>query len=192
MLVHRRTDILLGVMPLARVLCSVVLPAPLMGLLLWEQAWWMRRKQMRAQMYAAAKARAEALGRPLVVIGDPKGGATHDDYGCGDLAIDLTGCPECVGPDGEPNGIAADICEPGSIPLENDSAVVFVACVLEYVPDFDAALDEILRVAGGPENVFVVRVEPWTITSFAYPGARRTLSEDGLSVLTEIPQLTGS
>lgn len=190
MLVHRRTDILLGVMPLARILCSVILPAPMMGLVLWEQAWWMRRRQLRAQMYAAAKARAEALGRPLVVIGDPKGGATQDDYGCGDLAIDLTGCPECTN-DGEPNGIVADVCEPGSIPLENDSAVVFVACVLEYVSDFDAALDEILRVAGGPENVFVVRVEPWTITSVVYPGARRMLAEDGLSVIAEFPVLSG-
>jgi hypothetical protein len=181
---------LFGTMTVARVMGAVLLPAPCVALMAWEQIWWMRRRQIRADLYARAQQRAEALGRPLVVIGDPKGGVTHDDYGCGDLSIDLTGCPECLGPDGLPNGVAADLCEPGSIPAENDSTVVFVACVLEYVPDFDAACEEILRVAGSPENVFVVRVEPWTMVGLMYPGGRRLLSEDGLSVLMEFPRRT--
>jgi hypothetical protein len=56
--------------------------------------------------------------------------------------------------------------------LANDSAVVFVSCVLEYVSDPEAALYELRRIAGSPENLFLVFVEPWTLTAALYPGAR--------------------
>ena len=36
----------------------------------------------------------------------------------------------------------------------------------------DAALREVSRIAGSPENVFVVTVQPWTLTARLYPGAR--------------------
>lgn len=137
----------------------------------WETAWYLRRRYERAANFQVAQDRATELGRPLVVIGDPQGGITWDDYGCGDIAIDLTGCPSC----GD-RGHRADICEPGAIPLKNDSAVVYVSCVLEYVTDFQAAVREILRVAGSIDNVFVTRVEPWTLASVAYPNAQRTVS----------------
>ena len=68
--------------------------------------------------------------------------------------------------------IVADITK-GPIPdLADDSAVVFVSCVLEYVTDLDAALREIARIAGSADNVFVVTVQPWTLTARLYPGAR--------------------
>jgi hypothetical protein len=60
--------------------------------------------------------------------------------------------------------------------IANDSAVVFVSCVLEYVSDPQAAWREVLRMAGSPENVFLVRVQPWTATAALYPGARSTLA----------------
>lgn len=37
----------------------------------------------------------------------------------------------------------------------DNSSVVFVSCVLEYVTDIDAALREISRIAGSADNVFV-------------------------------------
>lgn len=89
-------------------------------------------------------------------------------YGCGDITIDLA-------PSKCPNSIQADITQPLSI--ADDSVVVVVMCVLEYVSDVNAALAEINRISGG--NLFVVRVEPWTLTSVLYPGAKRTLSCDG-------------
>ena len=130
----------------------------------WELAWWKRRKAERARVYDKALARARALHRPLVVIGAPDGGVTAG-YGCGDLTIDLEGSAAC------PNVWAADITQP--LPLANDSVVVFVSCVLEYVGDVEAAYRELMRVSGG--ELFIVRVEPWTLTAYLYPGARRTL-----------------
>jgi len=84
--------------------------------------------------------------------------------GAGDLVVDIAPS-EC------PNSIVADIC--AGIPLADDCCVVYVSCVLEYVDDLQAACREIERVSGG--NVFVTRVEPWTLTAYLYPGARRTL-----------------
>jgi len=66
----------------------------------------------------------------------------------------------------------ADITK-GPIPdVADNSAVVFVSCVLEYVTDIKAALREISRIAGSADNVFVVTVQPWTLTARLYPGAR--------------------
>lgn len=130
---------------------------------LWEAGWWMRRRHLRGEAYATAKARAGVLNRPLVVIGAPEGGVTGG-YGCGDVTVDVvtTTCRPSV---------RADITKP--LPFEDNSVVVVVMCVLEYVADFNAAMRELLRVSGG--ELFIVRVEPWTLTSYLYPGTRRRL-----------------
>ena len=36
-------------------------------------------------------------------------------------------------------------------------------------------LEEIQRIAGSMKNVFIIRVEPWTLTAFFYPGGKRIL-----------------
>ncbi|MCY0994786.1 hypothetical protein OV203_47105 [Nannocystis sp. ILAH1] len=56
--------------------------------------------------------------------------------------------------------------------IASDSAVVYVACVLEYVSDVRAAMDEILRMAGAVENIYVVTIQPWTLTATLHPRAR--------------------
>jgi hypothetical protein len=126
---------------------------------------WLRFSE-RSSLFAAAVARAKALGRPLVVIGDPDAGMhtrLARAYGCGDVCVDLNGCPLC------PVAIAADITKP--LPFADNSVVVFVSCVFEYVDNVEAAYAELLRVAGSPDNLFVVAVQPWTITAHLYPGA---------------------
>lgn len=135
-------------------------------LLAWEAAWWARRRFERRRVYERALADARASGRPLVVVGAPDQGVTAG-YDCGDLTIDLYGsfCPQTL---------RADITK--SLPLGTDSSVIFVSCVLEYVDDLDAALAELRRVSGG--HLHVVRVEPWTLAAYFYPGARRTLSAE--------------
>jgi hypothetical protein len=126
------------------------------------------RFRERTSAFRLAVDRAGALGRPLVVIGDPDGGMhtrLMRAYGCGDVCVDMNGCPKC------PVTIVADITK-GPLPgVADDSAVVFVSCVLEYVIDLQAALAEIARMAGKPENVFLVTVQPWTLTARLYPGA---------------------
>lgn len=129
----------------------------------WEGLWWLGRRDSRTRVYGQARARAEQLGRPLVVVGAPDGGVTAG-YGCGDTTVDLAGSA-C------PNSLAADIARP--LPFADDSVVVFVSCVLEYVDDYEGSLRELRRISGG--ELFVVRVEPWTLTAYLYPGAKRTL-----------------
>lgn len=127
------------------------------------------RFRERTAAFRLAAERATALGRRLVVIGDPDAGMhtrLMRAYGCGDLCVDMNGCPRC------PVTVVADITR-GPIPeVADDTAVVFVSCVLEYVADLNAALREIARMAGSAENVFVVTVQPWTLTARLYPGAR--------------------
>jgi hypothetical protein len=48
---------------------------------------------------------------------------------------------------------------------DDASAVLYVACVLEYVTELRRSMDEILRIAGGPENIYIVTVQPWTLTA---------------------------
>lgn len=122
----------------------------------------------RTKVFEAAQKRAADLARPLVVVGDPDAGmATRMKraYSCGDVCVDLSGCPAC------PVSMSVDITA-GIPSVPDDSAVVFVSCVLEYTDDPEAALKDLRRVAGAEENLFLVTVDPSTLTSFLYPGAR--------------------
>ena len=120
------------------------------GVAAWEGAWWLRRRLRRAEVYQEAQERALALGKPLIVIGAPDGGITSG-YGCGSGVVDLakSSCPVSY---------QLDVIK--TLPFADDSVVVFVSCVLEYVSDVGAALKEIQRISGG--NAFFVGVEPWT------------------------------
>lgn len=142
---------------------------PILLLLLgWETVWWAKRYQKRASDYETAQNQAKVLGRPLVVIGAPDRGVTAG-YGCGDITIDL-------GPSSIPNSLQLDITKP--LPFADDSVVVFVACVLEYVDKPADALRELFRISGG--WLYVVRVEPWTMAAYLYPGAKQTLPKLGI------------
>ena len=139
------------------------------GALLAEGGMALRRFEHRRRAFAAAARRAAELGRPLVVVGDPDAGAhtrLMRAYDCGDLCIDLHGCPRCQAMQ------AADLTQGPIEGVADDSTVVYVSCVLEYVSDPEAALRELQRMAGSPDNLFLVFVEPWTLTAALYPGAR--------------------
>jgi hypothetical protein len=131
-------------------------------------AAWLRF-ETRTRLFLEAAQRAKTLERPLVVIGDPDAGMhtrLRRAYGCGDVCVDANGCAMC------PVVRVADITA-GPVPgVPDDSAVVFVSCVLEYVGDLAAALREVQRMAGDVENIYVVTVQPWTFTASLYPGAR--------------------
>ena len=158
-------------MPSIRTLACAILG----GLTAAEGTFALQRWKARRDLYNQAASRAAALGRPLVVVGDPDAGAhtrLHRAYGCGDLCVDLRGCPRC------PVVQVADIGA-GPVPgVDDDAAVVFVSCVLEYVEDAPAAVRELERMAGSPENLFAVSVQPWTMTAALYPGARWTAVRD--------------
>ena len=132
------------------------------GLAAWEGAWWYKRLIDRRDTYERARTHAHAVGKPLLVVGAPDRGPTRSPTG--DIVLD-------IGPSSEPVSVVADVCR--RIPLPNDSVVAYVSCVLEYVSDLGAAMRELERVA--PGRVYVVRVQPWTLTGMFYPGRRRTL-----------------
>ena len=156
------------------------------GLVAAETAVAYQRWQARREVFDLAARRAATLHRPLIVVGDPDGGAVtqlYRAYGCGDLCVDINGCPMCK------VAQVADITAGPVLGVADDSAVVFVSCVLEYVGDVAAAVREINRMAGSAENIFDVSVQPWTMTAALYPGARWTAVRDAdRMTLTEVSQ----
>ena len=86
----------------------------------------------------ASRVQSRRPAPPIVVVGDPDSGAhtrLYRAYSCGDLCVDKV-------------VQVADIT-PGPVPgIADDSAVVFVSCVLEYVGDAAAAVAELRRMAG--------------------------------------------
>lgn len=130
------------------------------------------RRWRRQETFAQAQARARALSRPLIVVGAPGGGGVNQlliDYGCGQLCLDLEGCDGC-------EASLAGRLEDTLPLLPSASAVVFVSCTLEYVDDIELVWRELRRVSGG--ELFVVTVEPWTLTAFFWPGAQRRVLGD--------------
>jgi len=126
------------------------------------------RQKHRQDLYKMAETRAKELNKPLVVFGDPhhgKGSRLYslfmDNYGCGDETIDLTGAPKC------PNGIKSDILDYLKKQKSN-SKVIFISCVLEYIDNIDEVIEELLRVAGSNENIFIVTVSEYTFAAYFY------------------------
>ncbi|MGB1016774.1 MAG: hypothetical protein ACPG4T_21725, partial [Nannocystaceae bacterium] len=150
----------------------------LAGTVVLESAMALGRFQRRKQVFDQAMKRSVKTERPLVVVGDPNAGL-HTRlvaaYGCGDVCVDLTGCPAC------PVAKSADITS-GIKGLEDDSSVVFCCCVLEYVSDVAAAMQELKRIAGADDNLFLVFVDRLSLTGYLYPGGQRVaLDERGAS-----------
>lgn len=136
------------------------------GIILYEVILTYTRFQKRKQIFKMVQKRSQETGKPLLVIGDPENGATNylmgKSYDCGDVCVDLTGCPNC------PNGIKEKV-ENYLPTLASDSHVVFISCVLEYVSSdqIDSIISQLQRVAGN--DLFVVSVEPLSITALLYP-----------------------
>lgn len=155
--------------------------ALLTGIVALEGFGALHRFRAREVLYREASARALALRRPLVVVGAPRAGfhtKLVPAYGCGDICVDLEGC-EC------PISIQADLTK-GPVPqIPSDSGVVFCSCVLEYTTDPYAAWSELLRIAGSSDRVYLVTVEPWTLTSVLYPEARWTIVRKGAEIQAE-------
>jgi hypothetical protein len=149
-----------------------------------EGAAALQRFGDRKSTFDLASKQAKELGRTLVVVGAPRAGAHTrliGAYGCGDVCVDIVGCGDCV------RSVQHDITS-GPVPgVPDDSSVVFVSCVLEYVSDPQAAWRDLLRMAGDPSRVHIVRVQPWTFTAALYPGAKWLVSRDGFEPPTFLP-----
>ena len=140
----------------------------LSGVAVAETAATWTRWDQRRRLFLAADERARLLGRPLLVVLPRKEGWFNRsmrlyEYGSRYSDIFSGGGAPVIFADTLARGVAA---------LGNDSAVLYVACVLEYVTDLRRSMDEILRIAGAPENIYIVTVQPWTLTAALHPAAR--------------------
>lgn len=127
------------------------------------------RQNHRKNIYQQAVIRSKKINKPLIVIGDPyygKGSRFYNmfmkGYECGDVTVDLTGCPLC------PNGIKNDILSYLKSIKEDNTNVIFISCVLEYVDDIENVIKEINRVAGSSDNIFIVSVNKYTLAAYFY------------------------
>lgn len=147
----------------------------------WELCQNFLRQYQRKSGYAWARERADELGRPLVVIGDPAWGPSSRMLGAmagyGDVCMDLTGCPGATVSDSKQadrNGQPVRTVKGDALPvlkeMDAGSAVVFCSFVLEYVDDPKQMHEEIVRVAGGSENARTLTVHPWTYTALFHNG----------------------
>lgn len=140
----------------------------LSGVAVAETAATWTRWEQRRRLFLAADERARRVDRPLlVVLPRTEGwfnrsmrifeyGSRHGDIFAGHNA-------PIVYADSLARGVPA---------IADDSAVLYVACVLEYVTDLRRSMDEIMRMAGAVDNIFIVTVQPWTLTAALHPAAR--------------------
>jgi len=118
------------------------------------QEWFRRRRELYDQAEAAARLR----GKPLLVIGRPRG----RDHGPGDVTVDLHPAVvrEC------PRGIQADARD---LRMLRDKAfgAVYVGEVFECVtPDLETAVREAFRVA---DEMFVQHIDPRSLSAELHP-----------------------
>ena len=133
-------------------------------LIIYEVVICILRKIKRRITFKRAQERAKLTGKKLLVIGDPYNGlaskTTGCDYGCGDLCLDLTGCPNC------PKSIKGRLEDTiGDINL--DEYIVYISCVLEYVDDLDYINSYLERM--DQNDLFVVNVEWYSLMAYFYP-----------------------
>jgi hypothetical protein len=139
----------------------------LSGVAVAETAATWTRWEQRRRLFLAADERARQQGRPLLVVLPRKEGWFNRSmrlYEYGARYPDIFR-------DRKAPVIYADTLARG-VPARDDSAVLYVACVLEYVTDLRRSMDEIMRIAGEPENIYIVTVQPWTFTAALHPAAR--------------------
>lgn len=128
------------------------------------------RRMYRRSVFEEAQRRAVELSRPLLVLGDPDGGAINHFLGrswqCGDLCVDPQGCGICQDwTQGQPEQVLAT--------LGADSYVVYDSGLFAKAQDGRALLEQMKRVSGG--EVFMADATPWTLTAFFGPGRKRRL-----------------
>tara|TARA_Y100000034_G_scaffold136416_1_gene212760 strand:+ start:1940 stop:2440 length:501 start_codon:yes stop_codon:yes gene_type:complete len=127
----------------------------------------------RSRLFKRAQEVAKARGKPLLVVGRPFGWSDSTQsslkrHGCGDVCIDITGCPECQ------QGHKADVSDLSRFE-DNSFGAAFASCVMEHVDDLPEAWRELNRVTGG--NVFVVHPQKWAPFAYHCPSHKWYIEE---------------
>jgi hypothetical protein len=93
-------------------------------------------------LYEIAKKKSIELKKPLIVIGSP----INEEYGCGNICIDLHGCKNC-------DISIKNKIENELIKYKDNSYVIYECGTLEVVDNLNV-VKEMYRIAGGKENIF--------------------------------------
>jgi len=147
----------------------------LVGLAIYEGLNQVKEITERRAAYQQARAYADAVGKPLLVVGAPKLRFYHP---CGDVTIDIS--PErallC-------DGQVADV---RSIPYPDGYfGAALASHVLEHLPsveDVIMALDELHRVA---DRVFVVSPHKSSLLAWMIPHHHLWISQDDSGLIIE-------
>ncbi len=133
-------------------------------LIVYETVICIIRKIKRRIVFSKAKKRTAETGKKLLIIGDPYNGvaskSTGIDYDCGDLCLDITGCPNC------PESVKGRL-EDTIAKINLNEYVIYISCVLEYTNDLDYIQSFLNKV--DPKNLFVVNVEWYSLMAYFYP-----------------------
>lgn len=154
------------------IVCTIIL------ILLNELAQSFYRNYYRYKYYQEAVARSLKINKPLIVIGDPHNGIgskMHGPaYGTGNYIIDISGCSAGICPT-----IEQDMTQ-ALKSFDDNSCVIFVSCVLEYLEknQIKEAIQQLKRVAGSLDNLFVVTVGTSSYSSYFYSYGNRGKKRD--------------
>jgi hypothetical protein len=153
------------------------------GLLVAEGAALWERSDRRRDLIQRALARAKLLNRPLLCVRPDRDTALARTFRVYEFGPHLK---ELLSPEQTIVMRVGDLVEQAAMVRQGiaphvpkDSAVVFAACVLEYVEDPRVLMDEIMRLAGSTDNIFVVTLQPWSLTAALDPRARWAGLSDG-------------
>jgi hypothetical protein len=139
------------------------------------------RQRTRKKYYERSLALSKKTGKPLMIIGDPNNGCGSktlgQTYGCGDICIDITGCPGC------PNGVKGYL-EDILPTIPDNSYVIFVSYVLEYVNNVDLVYSNLQRISGGDLYIAFVQPNDYFAHTF-YRGAKRRIIQVCPELITE-------
>lgn len=122
----------------------------------WEVGWHLVQSAQRRSTFSAAQSAAKSLGKPLLVIGKPRG-----QYPCGDVVLDLEP------PSGECPVMQQGNVESMSMFKDKQFGAVFCSHVIEHTCKPEQAISELNRVA---DNVFIVYPYPWRLSMLLVPG----------------------
>jgi len=141
-----------------------LLPVLLDGLIAVSHRRWERQ-----ELYERAFNRSLATNKSLLVIGDPDTGFINywlgRDYECGDICLDLTGCPQCN------NSLKGNL-EVLLPSFETGKYVVFISCTLEYLQNM-ANIPHLWRISYG--DIYIVAIEYWAPLNWYLPGSYRII-----------------
>lgn len=118
-------------------------------------------------LFKAASDKAISTGKPLLIVGDPYSGTVDKMYGatysCGDICLDLTGCPKCE------NGLSVNLDTLYDEKDNSDSVisklraegpyVIFVSHTLDYVRNLHGAYHALTYLTSSSSDIYIFHGE---------------------------------